>query len=206
MSGLAFIGSKLTLPIGKQGSPTEIHQPELATYEKPPYFRRWDDHVLCRAPVDGVTTPNTYYARAELRFLNEWRTDKGKHWLEAGLAITETPGGKPHVVCAQIHDGSDDVMQVRLEAKHLFVVVGSKRITLTDNYRLGNRFHLRIGVKRGRIHVHYNGVYLGKIKRKASGCYWKCGCYTQATNKVPPSSDKYGTGAGEVIIYSLDVG
>lgn len=52
-----------------------------------------------------------------------WSNMSGVHTLKVAEAVTELPAVKPETVTAQIHDGNDDVMQIRLpvEGSHLMV-------------------------------------------------------------------------------------
>ncbi len=105
---------KETLPTGSAGSPTEIKQPQLASYSSDPYFvvNATGDGVRFRAPVNGVTTSGSSYPRSELREMNggddaSWSTTSGTHTMTIDEAITATPSEKPYVVAGQIHDSSD---------------------------------------------------------------------------------------------------
>ena len=76
------------------------------------------------APVDGTTTKNSRYARSELREMNgaedgAWSNTSGAHTLVVTQAVTRLPEAKPEAVTTQIHDGSDDVVQIRLESQRL---------------------------------------------------------------------------------------
>ncbi|MFA5886100.1 MAG: polysaccharide lyase family 7 protein, partial [Acidimicrobiia bacterium] len=76
--------------------------------------------VVFRAGVDGFHTANSKYVRVEARQMADgkwrkagWKAADGVHTLTAELAI-DTSGlvKRKRVVGLQIHDGSDDVMQV----------------------------------------------------------------------------------------------
>ncbi|GAA1639978.1 polysaccharide lyase family 7 protein [Actinoplanes couchii] len=85
----------LQLPVGSPGSPETISAARLkAGYTNPSYF--WTDKndgsMTFWAPEKGVTTPNSNYARSELREMNpdgsaaNW-TLSGDHTLNAQLRI-----------------------------------------------------------------------------------------------------------------------
>lgn len=202
---------KETLPIGDAGSPTEILQPELATYSIDPYFmvNPAGDGVQFRAPVNGVTTSGSGYPRSELREMNgsnlaSWSTSSGTNTMTIDEAITATPQTKPHVVAGQVHDSSDDVLTIRLEGTNLFVDHnGDAGPTLTSSYTLGTRFTVQIVASGGHIKVFYNGAQKDDYTKSVSGAYFKAGAYTQANcaNSTPCDSSNYG----EVNIYGLTV-
>jgi hypothetical protein len=199
----------LTLPIGPPGDPDSIDQPELLDYRSE-WFDLTPDGagVVFRAPAGGVTTKNSKYPRSELREMNgeekaAWSNTEGTHTLQTRQAITEVPRAKPEVVSAQIHDGGDDVMQIRLEGPTLVAQYadGKEQIVIDPDYRLGTPFDLRIVAANGRITVFYDGEQRAEIERSGSSWYWKIGAYTQ-------SNPERGDGAdaeGEVVVYSLSI-
>lgn len=199
----------LTLPIGPPGDPDSIDQPELLDYTSE-YFRLTPDGdgVVFRAPAGGVTTKNSKYSRSELREMNgeekaAWSNSSGTHILETRQAITETPEVKPEVVSAQIHDGGDDVLQIRLEGKTLVAQYadGAEQVVIDPAYELGTPYDLRIVAADGRIVVFYNGEQAADIERSGSSWYWKIGAYTQSNPEKGDSPDA----AGEVVVYSLSI-
>lgn len=202
---------KLTLPIDTPhaGLPDEIKQPELASFVLNPYFWRSGGGVVFRAHAGGATTGNSSYPRSELREMAaggsqnaSWSNTSGSHSMIIRQAITHVPDVKRHVVAAQIHDGSDDVIMIRLEGTRLFVEGSSKDLGELDaNYALGTPYTVQIVAQDGQIYVHYNGVLKVTYARAGAGFYFKAGCYTQSN---PPRGDA-PSAYGEVIIYSLQV-
>jgi hypothetical protein len=199
----------LTLPIGPDGDPDSIDQPELLDYRSE-WFDLTPDRtgVVFRAPAGGVTTKNSKYPRSELREMNgeekaAWSNTKGTHTLETRQAITEVPRAKPEVVSAQIHDGGDDVLQIRLEGSTLVAQYadGQEQIVIDPAYRLGTPFDLRVVAADGRITVFYDGEQRAEIERSGSSWYWKIGAYTQSN---PERGDDPGA-AGVVVVYSLSI-
>ena len=71
---------------------------------------------------------------------------------------------KPEVVGAQIHDGSDDVMQIRLEGQKLMVQYddGKSETVIDPNYVLGTPYNVRIVAADGKVDVLYNGAEEGR--------------------------------------------
>jgi len=204
---------KLTLPTGDEGSPTEILQPELATFELEPYFHLDEarDAVVLRAHAGGVTTENSSYPRCELREMESggadeaaWSTSTGAHTMTITQAITHLPEVKPHVVAGQVHDAEDDVVMIRLEGANLFVEGGGEDLgTLDASYTLGTPFTVKIEAQAGHIRVFYEDLVTPSvdIERDVEDCYFKAGAYTQSSPERGDDADAYG----EVVIYDLTV-
>ena len=198
----------LTLPTGAAGDPDTVHQPDLATYNSP-HFALNDarDGVVFTAPVDGTTTKNSRYARSELREMNgaeeaAWSNTSGAHTLVVTQAVTRLPEAKPEAVTAQIHDGSDDVVQIRLEGQRLLVQYddGAQQVDLDPHYALGTRYTVTLTAAEGRVQVRYNDQPPVELPLSGTGWYFKAGAYVQSntttTGDRPPAS-------AQVVIYSL---
>lgn len=203
---------KLTIPVNTshEGTPDEITQPELASYNSDFFHLNSDKNaVVFKGIVNGDTTAHSHYPRSELREmtdngLNEasWSDDSGTHIMEYRLAITHLPAKKSEVVAGQIHDESDDVVMIRLEKNHLFVEADGDEIgDLDKNYQLGNIFSVKIVAENGHIKVYYNGKQKVDYEKSGDGYYFKAGCYTQSNLSKGEKSGDYG----EVQIYSLQV-
>jgi poly(beta-D-mannuronate) lyase len=205
---------KLTLPYNtdRKGDPDEVVQPELETFQDPTCFRASEsgDAVVFHAACDGEETENSKYPRSELREMKPggkdeagWSTDgKKRHLMEAELAITHLPEVKPHVVCAQIHDEKSDIIMVRLEGKKLFVErKNAEDVELDSDYKLGDRFKLRVLATGGRVKVWYNGQPRMDWETSNKKCYFKAGCYPQSNAKKGEPEGAYG----EVVIHRLGV-
>ncbi|WP_033320117.1 polysaccharide lyase family 7 protein [Streptomyces yerevanensis] len=205
---------KLTLPTGEDEDPTEITQPELATFSAAPWFRVDDtcDGVLFRAAVNGVTTGGSSYPRSELREMTaggedeaEWSTTEGKHTLVVTEAFMARPKEKPQVVGAQVHGGDDDVTVFRLDGKKLYITDGddSRHHLVTDDYELGTEFEAKFVAQDGEIDVYYNGELETTIEHDGDTNYFKAGAYTQANcdNSDPCAKGNYG----EVRISAIKV-
>ena len=203
---------KLTLPIGTPESPTEILQPQLATYVLDPWFVV-SGGVRFRAPVNAPTTSGSNYPRSELREMTNngkdkasWSSTAGTHTMTIDQAITAVPATKKHVVAGQIHDASDDVIVIRLEGQNLYVNVdGSNKLVLDSAYTLGKRFTVKFEVSGGQTKVYYNGNLAYTLSKSYSGAYFKAGAYTQSNCSKESANLCLSTNYGEVIIYSLSV-
>ncbi|WAP60111.1 polysaccharide lyase family 7 protein [Streptomyces sp. S465] len=202
------------LPIGEAEKPTNVKQPELATYANDPWFTATPDcdAVRFRAAVNGVTTSGSSYPRSELREMTDsgrtqasWSSTSGEHTMVIDQAITALPEDKPHVVAGQIHDADDDVSVFRLEGSKLYITDGddSHHKLVTDDYELGTRFQAKFVVSDKKIRAYYNGVLQTTLSKSFSGGYFKAGAYTQANcdNSAPCDDGNYG----EVTIYGLSV-
>jgi hypothetical protein len=203
---------KITLPIGSSGSPTEIKQPQLATYKIDPWFVvASGGGVQFRAPVNGTTTSGSSYPRSELREMTSngtanasWSSTSGTHTMTIDQKVTALPATKPHIVVGQIHDSADDVSVFRLEGTTLWITNGDTThgYAVDTNMTLGKRFTVKFEVSGGKIRYYYNGTLLPYTQSKSfSGAYFKAGAYTQAncSNSSPCSSSNYG----EAVIYNI---
>jgi Alginate lyase/Pentapeptide repeats (8 copies) len=165
------------------------------------------DGIVFAANAGGVTTKNSDYPRSELREMNgveeaAWSNTSGVHVLDVCEAVTEVPPGKPEVVAAQIHDGSDDVLQIRLEDKTLAVQYadGEQSVILDPAYRIGTPYRVRVVAEDSRVLVFYNGDQKAALPLSGDGWYYKLGAYVQS------NPDKGGDAAdtlGEVVVHSV---
>lgn len=200
---------KLTLPTGDEGSPREVLAGALSRFSNE--FFKVDDSrngVVFTAKVGGATTKNSHYPRSELREMQggenaAWSNPGGTHTLEVREAILAVPKAKPEVVAAQIHDGDDDVLQIRLEGERLTAQAddGKTEQLLDPAYRLGTPYDLKILAEDGRIDVFYNGAKKAELHKSGSGWYFKVGAYVQSSVE---KGDAEGT-PGSVAVYSLKV-
>lgn len=198
---------KLTLPTGKPRKPVEIQGMALARYSDSHFFTN-EEGLHFIGPCDGVTTSGSKYPRCELRELDEkgklasWSTTKGVHecgWL---VCVTHLPISKPEVVVGQIHDSEDDVFTILHSANVVKVMHDSKCYgTLIKNYRQGDEYEIKVHVENGHINIFLNGKLACAFPKKAKGCYFKIGCYTQSN---PSKGAKPGEYA-EVILKALSL-
>jgi poly(beta-D-mannuronate) lyase len=205
---------KLTLPIDtpQPGRPDEIVAPQLVNFVAAGIFQASEDGmgVVFRAPCGGITTSGSNYPRCELREMQpggkkeaSWNTtDNMIHSMRASLAITHIPAMKPHVVCAQIHDANDDLLEIRLEGKKLQAERANESSVILDrNYQLGSEFALKIEAGNGHVHVFYDNEPKLDWPVSRDGCFFKAGCYTQSNTKKGDAAEDYG----EVVIRKLEL-
>jgi hypothetical protein len=203
---------KLTLPIDSShaGSPDEIDQPELSTFQDS-YFHTnaTGNGVVFAAPCGGATTSGSGYPRSELREMTNsgsteasWSTTSGTHTMTITQAVTHLPVVKPQIVAGQIHGPSDDVIVFRLEGQKLFIDLnGTQGPILNNQYNLGDIFTVRFVAHNGGVDCYYNGQYIFTYQVSMSGCYFKAGAYTQSNTSKGDAATAYG----EVVIYGLSV-
>jgi hypothetical protein len=207
---------KITLPVDRNDNGVADERYPIGTWDDPSFFDVVRDatgkvtRIRFRAPVAGATTSGSKYPRSELREMKldgnkaAWSSTSGSHTMTGLFDFKAVPGRKPHVVCAQIHDASDDIVMVRLEGQRIFVEGdGNDYGTLDGLYTLGDPFYLTVKATSAGVSVKYVSAKTGftktrTVSKTGSGWYFKAGCYTQA-------NEDNGTGYGEVNIYELAV-
>ena len=210
----------LQLPSGSPGSPTTIQPAQLKGadgYTNPAYFftDKNDGSMTFWAPEKGVTTPNSKYARSELREMNadgsaaSWRL-AGSHRLDANLRI---PSVTKNVCVGQIHLGSGGPSTKPLMELYyrpngdIYAGIeispdGGQNLHKVGNVPLGTRWTYRIAVAGGnKINVTVDGSttsYPIPSSFNPYGMYFKAGSYNQS------SSQSTSNGA-KVKFYTLTV-
>jgi hypothetical protein len=211
----------VTLPIGKPGttdSPWNDYLTKATDAQLSPLIRIGQDprgrYVDFRGrPATVVTTKNSKYGRNEAREtegagswdLSGWPS-AGPRFLEAVLAIDASQcTARQRINGMQIHDGSDDVMQImrrgpqrgpgpagELDPKDYGLGVmykdGDAWLELDPAYRDGEVFRCRIEVAGDNVGVIYHNLVTGAAKtvsftQRGSGWYWKAGDYFQTGGK-----------------------
>jgi hypothetical protein len=210
---------ELQLPIGSPGSPTTILPAQLkgATgYTNPSYF--WTDKndgsMTFWDPEAGVTTPNSNFARTELREMNangsaaDW-TIAGTHRLSATLRIVSVTKS---VCVGQVHLGSGGSSTKPLlelyYAPNGDIALGTENSPAGGQTRhavghvaLGTQWSYVIAISGGRISLTINGSttsYSIPSSFNPYHQYFKAGDYNQS------SSSSTSNGA-KVKFYALTV-
>lgn len=197
---------KLTLPRFEEGSttrPLEIKQPELKEFSDEDYFKITDTGIIMTAPVDGSRTKNTKYPRCEFREMNRdgsrasWDCDKGSHNMQYRFEVLQLPEKKPEVCVCQIHDGSDDIWELRAEGDKLIIQGDPLKhlYTKSEDYvfccplKLGKTYSVIVSIDNCTCSISVD-MMMVNFKMKNTECYFKAGCYTQAnlTNSTPGSA------------------
>jgi poly(beta-D-mannuronate) lyase len=192
-------------------SPDIIGQPRLTGFSDR-WFHVTDDGtgVVCTANAGGATTRGSRYPRTELREMAgaakaAWDSAVGTHALQVTEAITRTTPNRPHMIAAQIHDTTADVMQIRLQGSTLMVRShdpngGNVRHILDDDYRLGAVFTIRIVASAAGVQVFHDGSLATTIPVAGAGWYFKTGAYLQS-NADYDAPDALGS----VVLYDVQV-
>jgi hypothetical protein len=210
---------QLQLPTGSPGKPDTIQPAQLkgaSGYSNPAYF--WTDKndgsMTFWAPEKGVTTPNSNYARSELREMNsngsaaDWPL-AGNHTMSAELRI---PQVTKNVCVGQVHLGSGgSSTKPLLELYYrpngdIYLGTenspdGGQTLHWVGNVPLAAHWTYVINVTGNKINLTVNGsktTYTIPSSFNAYKQYFKAGSYNQS------SSDSTSNGA-KVKFYSLTV-
>ncbi|MBU2667395.1 polysaccharide lyase family 7 protein [Actinoplanes bogorensis] len=209
----------LQLPIGSPGSPETISPARLKGangYTNPSYF--WTDKndgsMTFWAPEKGVTTPNSNYARSELREMNangsaaDWPL-AGNHTLSAELRVVSVT---KNVAVGQVKLGSGGTSTKPLLELYYRangdIYLGQQR-SPTDgqtlhklgNVPLGQRWTYVFNVSGNRASLTINGSttnYTIPSSFNPYKQYFKAGSYNQ-------SSSESTTNGAKVKFYSLTI-
>ncbi len=194
----------LQLPIGQPGAPLTISPAELQGpdgFTDPAYF--WTDDndgsMTMWGPEAGVTTPNSRYARTELREMNsdgsaaDW-PQTGTHRLSARLRVVSVtksvavgqillgsggPSTKPLVELYYAADGTITLGAARSPAG------GQKRYEVGE-VPLGQSWDYVIAVTGGRVELTINGsttTYRIPASFDPYRQYFKAGAYNQSRSR-----------------------
>ncbi|MFG2603563.1 polysaccharide lyase family 7 protein [Streptomyces sp. NPDC048514] len=210
---------QLQEPVGSPGSPTTIPSSRLqgaSGYQDAYFYTDTRDGAMTFwAPEKGVTTPNSNYARSELREMNrngsaaDWSLD-GSHRLGATLRVVSVT---KNVCVGQIHLGSGGsstkpLVELYYHANGDIVLgtedspSGGQTPHTVGHVSLGKTWTYTIAVSGGNtIDLTVNGTtthYAIPSSFKPYKQYFKAGSYNQS------SSDSTAKGA-RVAFYGLTV-
>lgn len=154
----------------------------------------------------GRTSANTKYPRSEYREMAtgststkaSWSGSSGRHILRGATKVMHMEADKPEVVVGQMHDASDDTLQIHVTGSSAagsetwnLKVNGTQTATLATGVALGQEVSWDIDVNNGTLTVKINGTtkYTGN-PGWGSGQYFKAGCYPQqnSTDQSNPST------------------
>jgi len=202
---------QLQLPTGSPGSPTTISGGQLAGgYTNSSFFftDKNDGSMTFFAPEKGVTTPNSNFARTELRENGDWSMS-GSHSLNAKLRVTFVT---KNVCVGQVHLGSGgSSTKPLLELYYrpngdIFIGTenspsGGQTLHKVGNVSLGTQWSYTINVSGGKINLTINGSktsYGIPSSFNQYRQYFKAGSYNQ-------SSSSSTTNGARVKFYTLTI-
>lgn len=211
---------KITVPFtsasggsdGNTNKAAEVDWPDIADYERSPYFTNSGcNYVQFRAHVGGATTGGSGYPRTELREMDyrgdeaSWSSGSGRHIFEVDMRVTALPPVKSHITILQIHDGDDDVITFRLEDNKVVLEIdGNDGPTATSNYSLGQRMKIKFDVENNQTKAYFNGSLFHTLNKSYSGAYFKTGAYVQsACDGDKEVSGESCSSYGEVEIFDI---
>ena len=191
----------VTLPTGAPKNPITVQQPTLNTFKDKDAFYVNDDSVVFKAPCGGVTTQNSLYPRSELREMNgnvhaAWSCISGTHSMTFTGRVQHLPSKKPEVVIGQIHNTSDDVIEILCSGSTISAMHnGTNYGVLEKSYTLGTEYTITITAAAGLITVDYNKNHKAAqlpCTSKLADNYFKVGCYTQSNPQKGDLASAYG--------------
>jgi Ca2+-binding RTX toxin-like protein len=133
---------KVQLPVdssgGFSGSYTEVWN--LDTYVSPYFYTGSDGALVLTAPVEGVTTGGSSYARTELREVDgssnaEWTLDQGGYLavaMQVDMVPQKTDGSDAKIVIGQIHGGDSQLVRLYFEHGSIYWVNGRNEAQAKD--------------------------------------------------------------------------
>jgi hypothetical protein len=192
---------ELQLPVGSPGSPTTIPASQLQGpngFQDSYFFtNKTDGSMSFWDPENGVTTPNSKYARSELREMNAdgspaaWLAP-GTHTLSATVKATQIPS---HVAVGQIHLGqnsgstkpllelfyySSGAIEIGIEQTP---AGGNEVLHQVTSVPLGTQWSYVIGLSGSKISLTVNGKnysYTASSSFNGYTMYFKAGDYDQS--------------------------
>lgn len=155
----------------------------------PPYFYVVGDEVVFATTAGDATTSNSTYSRSELRemvrgqanTLAAWSPGKGRHVMTVTGSVHEIPSGTGGIVVGQIHDASNDQIEILVTPDGQVVVrlngtsSGQKKLAAP----IGTKYSYSITSDNGTTSVLWNDQTLlpGTTKVTGSASFFKSGCY-----------------------------
>lgn len=202
-------GGWWNLGIGFESGHVDITPAQLqGGYVNNPYYVMNAANTAVQMQVfmnGGRTSTNTKYPRCEFRELNSdgtkasWSGSSGHHILRGKSKVMHMAPEKPEVVVAQMHDASDDTLQIHVTGATAggaetwrLKINGSTVTTLATGVALGQEVAWDIDVNAGNLTVKIDGVtkYTGN-PGWGGGQYFKVGDYAQqnSTDQSNSSSE-----------------
>lgn len=163
-------------------------------YNRTPYFTPNTDGTGVQFQVycdGGTTSSNTHYPRSEMRELTaggganqSFSGSSGTHKMSGTTRVMHGTSTKDEVVIAQIHDGSDDTLQILVVGTTVvFSIKGTRQAASLTGLAKGTWFDWAIALTNGQLTISLNGVQkYNSNPGYGSGQYFKVGCYAQAAS------------------------
>lgn len=204
---------ELEVPVIAKGAdhPEQVRWPQLQTYSNHTFFHLNSarNGVVFWVNVGGAIIPNSQFARTELRQMTDngsqkvwWSNTHGTHTMTIREAIVHLPKVHPALAVAQLHAKTHYFVIVLLDGTRLWVKTYKEpgRV-LTENYRLGTVFTIKLVTAGGRVLVYYNGALKVEIAQTCNTCYFKAGAYLQDNLRYGDKPSAFG----KVVMYSIEV-
>lgn len=181
----------------KEASPTDL----VNGFTDDPYFVSTSDN-WCKMKVDvsAPTTSGSSYPRVELRELTKdgsqitWSSSDSDNHLDFEVRVNHLPPGKPQMSIAQIHDSSNQRIEVLADGTQLTWRVngsssGQPRVALptTDTA-------MRLSCSNDTTHLYINDFTTPAFTTTAvtgTDLYFKVGSYVQSNTSNDPAGE-YG--------------
>jgi len=191
-------GGWWNLGVGLSSGHVDIDPTALKSYVNSPYYTMSADGTAVQFQIymnGGKTSVNTKYPRCELREYATgststkaaWNAASGTHIMRGKTKVMHYAPIKCEVVVAQMHDASDDTLQIRAEASSAtgaqtwrLSINGTEVDDLISGVALGQEVAWDIQVTNGALTVKINGTtqYTG-TPGWGAGQYFKAGAYPQ---------------------------
>jgi hypothetical protein len=195
-------------PSGKEGTHVDHTLAEIENnLVIPGYADPSTGKVRLTSYVGAATTPNSSYSRTEFRELGTdgvakaaWSSTSGEHYLWVRGSIIRLVAGRPHLVIAQIHDGSDDVGTIRVEGTNVVATYGDsgRPGTLKTGLALGTEYQWMLKTIRSGsstiIQYFWDDMTTPKATQSysgGSGNYFKFGAYGQASTEHDDAGESF---------------
>jgi hypothetical protein len=168
----------LDLPNGDTQYPVDFTHPDCL-------------HLCLRCTTAGKPTNNSKFPRCELREMIKgkkarWSSDDNVvHCFSGRYKIKKLPIKKPEICIFQIHDGSNDRLQIIVSGSNLFYKFENRR-TLIGPY--GEMISILCSVRENMIDLRVNKL-LEKLPIKCDTLYFKTGNYMQTNSQIEQSID-----------------
>ena len=185
----------VALPDGK------LHYPGFYTIDL--YQQKYG--LVMRTRCDAQTTKNSNYPRCELREMTNgkkacWDSSLGTHKFTGVFTVSRFTYIKPEVCVFQIHDGSDDVLQIIVSPDWVKYRYNNVKVVL-GAYHADEKFRIKCKVLGDHVYLKYNFSHYICLPLKSKTLYFKAGNYLQSNAEIEESPDEYS----QVLLHKANV-